>query len=182
MEDFPLILGGISAKQFLTEYWQKKPLFIKGAIPNFLSPITGDELAGLSLEQDVESRLIFGEKGYASWVLKRGPFHEETFKKLPKKYWTLLVQAVDLWSPEVKELIEHFYFLPKWRLEDIMISFSPEGGSVGPHFDNYDVFLLQGIGQREWQIGQPCNAETETFSDCSLSIIKEFQKGSRVPT
>ena len=176
MEDFPSILGGVSAKQFLTEYWQKKPLLIRGAIPNFLSPITGDELAGLSLEKDVESRLIFGEKKYASWVLKRGPFCEDTFKKLPKKYWTLLVQAVDLWSPEVKELIEYFYFLPKWRLEDIMISFSPEGGSVGPHFDNYDVFLLQGVGQREWQIGQLCNAETETLSDCSLSIIKDFRK------
>lgn len=176
MGDFPSILSGISTIQFLSEYWQKKPLLVRNAIPDFVSPITGDDLAGLSLHIDVESRLIFKEKKQVSWVLEQGPFDENTFKKLPKKYWTLLIQAVDLWCPEVKKLIEYFYFLPKWRLEDVMISYAPEGGSVGPHFDNYDVFLLQGSGQREWQIGQTCNAKTEKLKNSSLGIMKNFRK------
>ena len=103
-----MILGNVSPEEFLAEYWQKKPLLIRNAIADFEPPIDGDELAGLSLEQEVESRLVIGE----DWKLEHGPFAEDRFASLPASHWTLLVQAVDLWVPEVGELLKHFDFLP----------------------------------------------------------------------
>jgi len=145
--DTPLqLLGGISAREFMRDYWQKKPVLVRQAFPDFISPIDPDELAGLALEDEVESRIVL-EHGAHPWELRRGPFSEDTFAELPEKDWTLLVQAVDQFVPEVAELLENFRFLPSWRIDDVMISFAAPGGSVGPHFDNYDVFLLQGHGQ-----------------------------------
>ena len=167
---FP-VLGDISAEEFLADYWQKKPLLIRNAIPNFEPPIDGDELAGIALEQDVESRLVIG----ADWQLEHGPFTEERFQMLPSTDWTLLVQAVDLWVPEVAELLHEFNFLPPWRLDDIMVSYAEAGGSVGPHFDYYDVFLLQGAGQRRWQIGQRCDNDTPLATETDLKIIADFK-------
>ena len=139
--DTPLqLLGGISAREFMRDYWQKKPLLVRQAFPDFISPIDPDELAGLALEDEVESRIVL-EHGAHPWELRRGPFNEDTFAELPEKDWTLLVQAVDQFVPEVAELLENFRFLPSWRIDDVMISFAAPGGSVGPHFDNYDVFL-----------------------------------------
>ena len=103
MEDFPSVLGGISADQFLSEYWQKKPLLIRNALPNFESPLSRDELAGLSLDEDIESRLVFEQGQSKPWSLEFGPFDQSTFRNLPEKHWTLLVQAVNLWVPEVKK-------------------------------------------------------------------------------
>ena len=134
------ILGDITADEFLAEYWQKKPLLIRNAIPNFVPPIDGDDLAGLSLEKEVESRLVIGD----DWQLEHGPFDESRFESLPEDNWTLLVQGVDLWVPEVADLLKSFDFLPSWRVDDIMVSYAEDGGNVGPHFDYYDVFLLQG--------------------------------------
>ena len=117
---------GMPAAKFLRDYWQKKPLLIRQAIPDFESPIDADELAGLALEEEVESRLII-ENGERPWELRRGPFAEDEFSKLPERDWTLLVQAVDQFVPEVSELLEHFRFLPSWRVDDVMISFAAPG-------------------------------------------------------
>ncbi|WP_166362976.1 cupin domain-containing protein [Pseudomonas akapageensis] len=174
--DTPLqLLGGLTAREFLRDYWQKKPLLIRQAFPDFESPIDADELAGLSLEEEVESRLVI-EHGERPWEMRRGPFAEDEFSKLPEREWTLLVQAVDQFVPEVGELLENFRFLPSWRIDDVMISFAAPGGSVGPHFDNYDVFLLQGQGKRNWKIGQMCNSDSPLIDHADLRILADFQQ------
>jgi 50S ribosomal protein L16 3-hydroxylase len=173
--DTPLqLLGGLTAREFLRDYWQQKPLLIRQALPGFESPISPDELAGLSLEEEVESRLII-EHGERPWELRRGPFAEDTFSQLPERDWTLLVQAVDQFVPEVAELLEHFRFLPSWRIDDVMISFAAPGGGVGPHYDNYDVFLLQAHGQRRWKIGQMCDSDSALLEHADLRILADFQ-------
>lgn len=173
--DTPLqLLGGLTAREFLRDYWQKKPLLVRQAIPDFESPISPDELAGLALEEEVESRLVI-EHGERPWELQRGPFNEDTFQDLPERDWTLLVQAVDQFVPEVAELLEDFKFLPKWRIDDLMISFAAPGGGVGPHFDNYDVFLLQAHGHRRWQIGQMCDSDSPLLPHADLKILAEFE-------
>lgn len=173
--DTPLqLLGGLTAREFLRDYWQKKPLLVRQAIPDFESPISPDELAGLALEEEVESRLVI-EHGERPWELQRGPFNEDTFQDLPERDWTLLVQAVDQFVPEVAELLEDFKFLPKWRIDDLMISFAAPGGGVGPHFDNYDVFLLQAHGHRRWQIGQMCDSNSPLLPHADLKILAEFE-------
>ena len=169
MADFP-ILGDIGAEEFLADYWQKKPLLVRGAIIDFEPPIDGDELAGLALEAEVESRLIVG----SDWQMEQGPFVESRFANLPPSNWSLLVQAVDLWVPEVAELLQHFSFLPAWRIDDIMVSYAEDGGGVGPHFDYYDVFLLQGSGRRKWQIGQHCDGNSPMADNANLKILADF--------
>ncbi|WP_347332598.1 cupin domain-containing protein [Marinimicrobium locisalis] len=166
-------LGNTSVDTFLREYWQKKPLLIRNAFPDFESPIDGDELAGLALEEDVESRLVL-EHGQTPWELRQGPFEEHTFSHLPNSHWTLLVQAVDQWVPEVQALLADFRFLPDWRLDDIMVSYATDQGSVGPHFDYYDVFLLQGSGKRRWRIGQQCDSQSPRVEGTALNILKDF--------
>ncbi|EZH83225.1 cupin [Ectopseudomonas composti] len=173
--DTPLqLLGGLTAREFLRDYWQKKPLLVRQAIPDFESPISPDELAGLALEEEVESRLVI-EHGERPWELQRGPFNEDTFQDLPERDWTLLVQAVDQFVPEVAELLEDFKFLPKWRIDDLMISFAAPGGGVGPHFDNYDVFLLQAHGHRRWQVGQMCDSDSPLLPHADLKILAQFE-------
>ncbi len=166
----------ITYKTFLSEYWQKKPLVIRKAIPNFVNPITPDELAGLSLEEDVESRIVIETpKQSPFWSLKRGPFEEGEFNQLPETNWTLLVQGVDRLVPEVCELLNHFDFIPQWRVDDVMISYATLKGSVGPHYDNYDVFLYQAKGRREWSLTtKDCN--TENYIDnLELRIMNKFE-------
>ncbi|MBB6521611.1 cupin domain-containing protein [Pseudoteredinibacter isoporae] len=168
-------LGDISVEQFLAEYWQQKPLLIRQALPGFESPLSPDELAGLSLEDDVESRIILENHQGAPWQLRKGPFDDKAYQELPETNWTLLVQALDLFVPELKELREQFQFLPDWRLDDIMASFAVDGGSVGPHYDHYDVFLLQGLGKRHWQVGQSCHEDSKRLDGTPLNILQEFQ-------
>lgn len=165
------VLGNMSADQFLTEYWQQKPLLIRNAIEDFNPPIDADELAGLSLEDEVESRLIIGD----NWRVEHGPFGEDLFHTLGEQGWTLLVQAVNLWVPDVAKLLEKFDFLPSWRIDDVMVSFAADGGGVGPHFDNYDVFLLQGSGSRRWQVGGVCDNESPLIDHESLRILANPQ-------
>jgi 50S ribosomal protein L16 3-hydroxylase len=165
------ILGDLTADQFLAEYWQKKPLLIRNAIPNFEPPIDGDDLAGLSLEAEVESRLVIGD----DWALEHGPFEESRFASLPEQNWSLLVQGVDLWVPEVADLLSSFDFLPSWRVDDIMVSYAEDGGNVGPHFDYYDVFLIQGEGQRHWQIGQHCSEADLHTDSTALKLLKNLE-------
>ena len=167
-----LNFGEAGADEFLQEYWQQKPLLIRQALPGYISPISPDELAGLALEREVESRLVVG--GGNNWSLRHGPFSEQDFLDLPQQDWTLLVQAVDLWVPQVQQLLELFAFLPLWRLDDVMVSFACPGGSVGPHFDQYDVFLLQVAGTRRWQIGGQCDGSTPLKADCQIRMLESF--------
>ena len=166
--------GGLD--NFLAEYWQRKPLLIRQALPGFASPIEADELAGLALEEDIESRLIIESKTSPYWSLQCGPFADEDFQALPPSHWTLLVQAVDQWEPKVHDLLRHFDFLPQWRVDDIMLSYAADQGSVGPHFDQYDVFLLQGQGQRRWRLGQHCDINTPLLKGPELSIVDNFEQ------
>jgi 50S ribosomal protein L16 3-hydroxylase len=164
-------LGAITPPQFLAEYWQKKPLLIRQAIPNFVSPLSPDELAGLACEAQVESRLIMERGGQKPWQVRHGPFSEQDFAQLPESYWTLLVQEVDRHVPEIADLIDKFSFIPSWRIDDLMISYAVPQGSVGPHTDSYDVFLLQAYGTRRWQISSQVS---ELLPDLELKILREF--------
>ena len=171
------LLGPTTAEEFLRNYWQQKPLLIRDACPDYLSPLTADELAGLATEADIESRIVLensGSQTSAMWQLRHGPFSDADFAALPDTHWTLLVQAVDLWVPETRALLEQFDFLPAWRLDDLMVSYAPIGGSVGPHFDQYDVFLLQVEGERRWQIGERCDSTTPLVQGTDLKIVDGF--------
>ena len=167
------MFGDISTETFLREYWQKKPLLIRQAFPNFKSPITPDELAGLACETDT-ARLVLEKGGKEPWEVRHGAFDENEFANLPATHWTLLVNDTDQHLPELKAMLDPFRFIPDWRIDDLMISFAVEGGSVGPHVDEYDVFLIQGQGTRRWQIStQPIVADN-FLPDLDLRIIRDF--------
>ncbi|MFM9912308.1 MAG: JmjC domain-containing protein [Methylophilaceae bacterium] len=161
----------MTPQQFLSEYWQKKPLLIRQAFPGFVDLLTSDELAGLACEEDAQSRLVLQQRG--QWKLETGPFAESRFAKLPKKDWTLLVQGVNHFVPEAAILLQQFNFIPSARLDDLMVSFAPDGGGVGPHFDSYDVFLLQGRGGRLWRISD--QADKTLVKDAPLKILQNFE-------
>jgi len=171
------VLGELSPKQFLEQYWQKQPLLIRNAIPKFQTPISPDELAGLACEPEVESRIVLQHtkaKARIPWELRHGPFSETSFSKLPQTHWTLLVQECNKHVPELAMLLENFKFIPGWRVDDVMVSYAAPDGSVGPHVDQYDVFLLQGLGQRLWQI----NTQAEHgawLPDTELRILQQFE-------
>jgi 50S ribosomal protein L16 3-hydroxylase len=168
--------GQISKEKFLADYWQKKPLLLKSAIPNFTSPLSPDELAGLSCEDEFESRIIQGSTRSNTWSLENGPFDDYFYENMPKNDWTLLVQGVDKHILKVYEMIEEFDFIPRWRIDDVMVSFAAQGGSVGPHYDHYDVFLLQGLGSRLWQISSlDCNPDNYV-ENSELRIMKTFRE------
>jgi len=171
------VLGKLDPTGFLTEYWQKKPLLIKNAIPGFQCPITGDELAGLACEYEVESRLVLEHPApnqVSRWELRHGPFDETDFQHLPQSHWTLLVQECNKYVPALAELLDHFRFIPGWRVDDVMVSYAATQGSVGPHVDQYDVFLLQGAGQRLWQINTQPHTKANWLPDTELRILQEF--------
>ncbi|MCC5883450.1 MAG: cupin domain-containing protein [Halomonas sp.] len=173
--DAPLsLLGGLTAAEFLRDYWQRKPLLIRGAFADFESPLDPDELAGLACEEGVEARLVEEDGPDGPWQVSHGPFDEAIFSELPERDWTLLVQAVDHYVPEVAELLDQFDFLPRWRLDDIMISYAPPGGSVGPHVDQYDVFLIQGLGRRRWQLGGKVSDDAPILTGIDLRILERF--------
>lgn len=165
-------LGETSVEEFLEKYWQKKPLLIRNAFANIQSPITPDELAGLACEEHVNARIVLEKHGDKPWQLEFGPFEEERFSELPESHWSLLVSDVEKHLPETKSLIDAFRFIPDWRIDDLMISYAPAGGSVGAHTDAYDVFLLQLSGQRLWKISE--HYSDETLSDTDLCILKNF--------
>lgn len=170
----------ISLETFLSDYWQKKPLVIRHALPHFQNPLSPDELAGLALEEDIESRLV-QESPHQSpqWHLQRGPFQEQDFSTLPATHWTLLVQGVEKLVPEVYALLNNFDFIPQWRLDDVMISFATLFGSVGPHYDNYDVFLYQAQGRREWALTTKNCTPDNHEEGLELRIMKTFQTEQR---
>ncbi len=168
------LLGGLTPARFLEEYWQKKPLLIRQGLPGFQCPVSPDELAGLACEEAVESRIVLETDQGRPWQLRHGPFDESTFSTLPDTPWTLLVQGLDHWVPEISDLLDHFRFIPNWRIDDIMASYAPAGGSVGPHFDYYDVFLVQARGQRRWQVGGQCDSTSARVKDTPLRILRDF--------
>ena len=165
---------GLPVAKFLREYWQKKPLLIRQAFPNYQAPLTPEDLAGLACEEAALSRLVIHDRKKDSWTLRNGPFAEEEFPKLGKKDWTLLVQDMDKWDRDVRALLGQFRFLPSWRVDDIMISFAAPGGSVGPHVDQYDVFLLQAQGHRRWQIDTDPDAPRGFRPDVELKLLQKF--------
>ncbi|MCO7246680.1 cupin domain-containing protein [Halomonas sp. Mc5H-6] len=174
--DKPLtLLGDLTPAEFLASYWQQKPLLIRGAIPDYISPIEPDELAGLACEPGIEARLVEEDGPDGAWQVSHGPFDEATFERLPERNWSLLVQAVDHYLPSVAALLEEFDFLPRWRLDDIMVSYAPPGGSVGPHVDQYDVFLFQASGQRRWQLGGQTRDDAPIIPGIDLRILETFE-------
>ncbi|MEP7222254.1 MAG: cupin domain-containing protein [Novosphingobium sp.] len=162
------------AARFLAESWQRQPLLIRNPWKNWENPLSPDDLAGLACEDHVESRLISGAPR-AAWKVEHGPIAEARFGKLGKKPWTLLVQTVDMFVPEVAALIEPFRFIPDWRIDDVMVSYATDQGGVGPHYDQYDVFLIQGAGRRRWQVGGLCDAATELLPHDDLRLLARFE-------
>jgi 50S ribosomal protein L16 3-hydroxylase len=158
---------------FLRDYWQQKPLLIRNPWGTWHNPLSPDELAGLACEDEVESRLI--SRTAAELQAEHGPFPETRLSRLDKGSWTLLVQAVDHHLAEVAALVEPFRFIPNWRIDDVMVSVASDGGGVGPHFDHYDVFLIQGLGQRRWQLGQLCDETTPLLPHDDLRLLADFQ-------
>ncbi|GAB02313.1 MULTISPECIES: cupin domain-containing protein [Acinetobacter] len=168
------VLGGITAEQFLNEYWQKKPLLVRNAMPEIIGLLEPEDVQELALEEDVTARLIRQKnKNPNEWHVKSSPLTKGDFQKLPN-LWTLLVQAVDHYSFDISELWKKFPFIPQWRRDDIMVSYAPKGGSVGKHFDFYDVFLVQGHGHRRWQLGQMCDESTQFIPDQPLKLLPEM--------
>ncbi|PCJ32297.1 MAG: cupin [Gammaproteobacteria bacterium] len=165
---------GLTQQQFLDEYWQKKPLLIRQAFTDFESPISPEELAGLACEDDIESRLIEERGPDSAWQVTNGPLSEQDFARLPETDWTMLVQDVDKHIPEFQALLDPFRFIPNWRRDDLMVSYAPQGGTVGPHTDGYDVFLLQAMGSRHWQVGGKAIHDAKIVEDLSLQILAEF--------
>ena len=158
---------------FLRDYWQRKPLLIRKAWPAWRNPLDPDELAGLACAENVESRLVIQARD--TWKVEHGPVAEKRFGELGKAPWTLLVQAVDHHVPQVATLIEPFRFIPNWRIDDVMVSYATDGGGVGPHFDQYDVFLVQGLGVRRWQVGALCDNDTELLPHDDLRLLANFE-------
>lgn len=165
-------LGEMNSEQFLQDYWQKQPCLIRQAIRDFEPLLDGDDLAGLACEEMAESRLISGNIEDSDWQVRQGPFAESDFSALPEQNWTLLVQDVEKHYAPLLALMQQFDFIPNWRLDDLMISYAASGGSVGPHVDQYDVFLLQAQGTRRWQIADAY--EPELLQDCPLNVLRHF--------
>jgi len=165
---------GMRPAQFLEHYWQKRPLLIRDAFPGFESPVQPEDLAGLACEDGVLARLIEHDKAGDTWRVRHGPFVETDFPSLPDHDWTLLVQDMDKWDADIRALLARFDFLPRWRIDDVMVSFAATGGSVGAHVDQYDVFLLQAQGHRRWQIDAGSNPPTQFRDDVELKLLREF--------
>lgn len=169
------VLGGITAEQFLTEYWQKKPLLVRNALPEIKNLLEPTDVMELALDENINARLIKQkDKDPNHWSVKSSPLMKADFQKMPK-LWTLLIQAIDHYSFDLAELWKKFPFIPQWRRDDIMVSYAPKGGSVGKHFDFYDVFLVQGHGHRRWQLGQMCDADSEIVAGQPLKLLPEIQ-------
>ncbi len=165
------LLGGLTVNEFLRDYWQKKPLLIRGALPQFQGLLDPQQLIDLACTEDVQARLVTQRGG--NFDLQYSPFEPDDFKKIKKSCWTVLVQGLNHNLPSATELLKPFAFIPHARLDDLMVSYAPKGGGVGPHFDSYDVFLLQGMGHRRWQIST--QADQTLIEGAPLRILKDFK-------
>jgi 50S ribosomal protein L16 3-hydroxylase len=168
------LLGGLSASLFMRRYWQKKPLLIRQALSGFASSLEPAALFALAGREEVESRLVIGQNsGAVDWKVRQGPFVRRALPPLKRPGWTLLVQGVDLHVEEGHDLLNRFRFVPDARLDDLMVSYASDGGGVGPHFDSYDVFLLQARGRRRWRIGR--QKDLELVLGAPLKILRKFE-------
>lgn len=171
MKNTLTLLGNLSVNEFLRDYWQKKPLLIRGAFPDFNGLLSPQQLIELACTEDVQARLVTQLRG--QFDLQYSPFAAEDFNHFGKAKWSVLVQGVNHHLPEAAALLKHFDFIPHARLDDLMVSYAPPGGGVGPHFDSYDVFLLQGKGHRRWQIST--QADHTLIEGAPLRILKDFK-------
>lgn len=165
------LLGGLSAQAFLRDYWHKRPLLIRNAMPGFAGLLSAAAIRRLAGREDVESRLIQGRG--RDWQLDHGPFRPRDFKALPETAWTLLLQSLNHHLPAADALLSRFDFIPHARLDDVMVSVAAPGGSVGPHVDSYDVFLLQGSGHRRWDIST--QSDLALIDGAPLKILRRFK-------
>ena len=164
---------GMTKNEFLRDYWQKKPLYIPAAVNGFTDPLEPEQLAGLACEEEIAARIILDE-GNDNWLVRHNPFNEDDFTSLPETHWTVLVQDLNKHIPELDQLLEAFDFLPAWRIDDVMVSYAAAFGGVGPHTDQYDVFLLQGMGTRRWQLSRGGDTQ-ELIDGIDLRILKHFE-------
>jgi 50S ribosomal protein L16 3-hydroxylase len=171
MKTIPTLLGALSVEEFLRDYWQKKPLLIRGAIPEFSGLLSPQQAIELACTEDVQARLVIQRKG--QFELQQSPFEPQDFKGLSKTKWTVLVQGLNHHLSTATDLLKQFDFIPHARLDDLMVSYAPPGGGVGPHFDAYDVFLLQGLGHRRWQIST--QSDQTLIEGAPLRILKDFK-------
>jgi 50S ribosomal protein L16 3-hydroxylase len=176
----------LDIQDFLAKHWQQQPLVIKAAFPDFEDPIAADELAGLACEEEISSRIVVtkdhdakqttsndaGSTQESDWEVVQGPF--EDYDNYGETHWQLLVQAVNHWYPDAQPLVEAFRFLPDWRFDDLMASFATPKGGVGPHVDNYDVFIIQGEGQRRWKVGAKGNHKPRGEDPLS-PLVEDFE-------
>ena len=162
------VLGAVPVERFLAKYWQKEPLLVRGAFPNLHDPLSPDELAGLACEPEVDSRLVMERGGRKPWQVIRGPQNPKVLRKLGRSHWTLLVESMDRHSPPIAALASAFSFIPRWRMDDVMVSLSPLHGTVDAHIDSYDVFLIQGQGRRRWEVDRRSTAEYRPGLDLRL--------------
>ncbi|MDO5504725.1 MAG: cupin domain-containing protein [Pseudoxanthomonas suwonensis] len=166
---------GMAPEEFLRDYWQKRPLLVRNAFPGFQSPVSPEDMAGLACEDGVLARIISHDRASDHYTLRTGPFDEAEFPGMPHQDWTLLVQDVDKWDTDIRALIDAFDFLPRWRIDDIMVSFAAPGGSVGAHVDQYDVFLLQAHGHRRWQIDARPHPDLAFRDDADIKLLRRFE-------
>jgi 50S ribosomal protein L16 3-hydroxylase len=171
MKNILTLLGPLTVKEFLRDYWQKKPLLIRGAIAEFSGLLNPEQLIELACADDVQARLVTQRRG--QFELQQSPFAAKDFRSLSKIHWTVLVQGLNHHLPQASELLKRFDFIPHARLDDLMVSYAPAGGGVGPHFDSYDVFLLQGMGHRRWQIST--QADRTLIEGAPLRILQDFK-------
>lgn len=168
---YQLKINNLCEQEFLNQYWQKKPLLIKQGFTDFQDPIEAEELAGLAMEESIESRIVTNHNN--DWQAYQGPF--EDFEKLTEQHATLLVQAVDHWHSDAAQLLQPFRFIPNWRIDDLMISYSTPKGGVGPHLDQYDVFIIQGQGKRHWRVGLPDPTLKQFAQNKKLLQVEQFE-------
>ena len=169
------VLGALTSEIFLREHWQQEPLLVRQALLEDVPVINAASLLALATHGEIESLLVTYDAARDGYRCAHGPFEHSWLGQLPAGVcWTLLVQAVDQWVPEVDALKRHFDFLPRWRLDDVMMSVAVEGGGVGPHFDAYDVFLIQLSGTREWRLGPMCDDDTELLDHGDLKLLSAF--------
>ncbi|WP_377109392.1 JmjC domain-containing protein [Pseudoalteromonas sp. R86517] len=168
---YQLKINNLCEQEFLNQYWQKKPLLIKQGFTDFQDPIEAEELAGLAMEESIESRIVTNHNN--DWQAYQGPF--EDFEKLTEQHATLLVQAVDNWHSDAAQLLQPFRFIPNWRIDDLMISYSTPKGGVGPHLDQYDVFIIQGEGKRHWRVGLPDPTLKQFAQNKKLLQVEQFE-------
>lgn len=171
-------LNGLTAQAFLDQYWQKKPLLIRNAFTEFhdpaFNPLSPDELAGLALEKDINSRIILGSHPDNDWKVEYGPFNADRFAELPSSHWSLLVSDIEKYLPDFQQFVDYFRFIPDWRIDDLMVSYAPKGGSVGKHTDEYDVFLLQTHGQRRWKIEEQ-RTTAALIDGLEIKVLNHFE-------